>query len=166
MTWPTVQSTPQTFSVGTWFRTTTAGGRLIGFGDSATGASTTSNRQIYVNTAGQLVFGVRPRNVQTLTSAQVVTDGAWHHVAATFSTRTGLALYLDGRRVGTDSTVSSAQTSDGSATTRSDQGGRQRRPTRTSPDRCATPRSRGLSSPTTRCACTSKPGANARPAIP
>ena len=113
VTWPTAQSNPQNFSVETWFRTTTAGGRLIGFGDSATGASTTSDRQVYVNTAGQLVFGVRPRNVQTLTSAQVVTDGAWHHVAATFSTRTGLALYLDGRRVGTDSSVSSAQASDG-----------------------------------------------------
>ena len=113
VTYPTVQTNPQSFSVETWFRTTTAGGRLIGFGDSATGASTASDRQVYVNASGQLVFGVRPRNVQTLTSAQVVTDGTWHHVAATFSTRTGLALYLDGKRIGSDPSVSSAQAYDG-----------------------------------------------------
>jgi hypothetical protein len=113
VTHPVRQADPQTFSIETWFRTTTAGGRLIGFGDAATGASSASDRHLYVNSAGQVVFGVRPRNVQTLTSTRVVTDGAWHHAAGTFSARTGLTLYLDGRRVGSDTSVSSAQAYDG-----------------------------------------------------
>jgi len=113
VTHPTRQSNPQTFSIETWFRTTTPGGRLIGFGDTATGPSTASDRHLYISSEGRVVFGVRPRNVQTLTSPQRVADGAWHHVAGTFSPSTGLRLYVDGVRTGSDPTVSSAQASDG-----------------------------------------------------
>lgn len=113
VTYPTKQTNPQTFSMETWFRTSTPQGALFGFGDTATGPATTSDRLLYVADSGALFFGVRPQNVQTVRSPQAVTDGNWHHVAVTFSPRTGMTLYLDGSVVDADPTTSSAQRSDG-----------------------------------------------------
>jgi hypothetical protein len=105
-----VQNNPQTFSEEVWFKTTTAGGRLIGFGSASTGTSSTSDRHLYINTAGQLVFGIwtgsATRTVQTTTA---VTDGAWHQAVATFSASTGMALYLDGVAVAANASYTVVQ---------------------------------------------------------
>lgn len=91
---------PSTFSTEVWFKTTTRGGKLIGFGNSQTGSSSAYDRHTYVSTTGQLVFGTyNAGNYQTLTSPAVVSDGAWHHMVSTMSPTTGMSLYLDGVRV-------------------------------------------------------------------
>jgi len=90
---------PSTFSTELWFKTTVKGGKLIGFGNSASGSSSAYDRHTYVSTTGQLVFGTYNNGYQTLTSPANVADGAWHHVVSTMSPSTGMTLYVDGARV-------------------------------------------------------------------
>ncbi len=96
---PRAYANPTTFSEEVWFRTTVAGGLLIGFGSNQVATSGQHDRQIYVNTAGQLVFGAYNGTTQVVTSPRAVTDGAWHHVVATMSPTNGMRLYLDGTLV-------------------------------------------------------------------
>ncbi|CCG01723.1 PKD domain-containing protein [Blastococcus saxobsidens] len=103
---------PQTFTVEAWFRTTsTAGGKIIGFGSSATGNSGSYDRHVYMDTAGQLNFGVYPGARLVVTSPSAYNDGQWHHVAASLSPA-GMALHVDGVLVGsrTDTTSAAAYT--------------------------------------------------------
>lgn len=98
---------PQAFTVECWFKTTTkTGGKLIGFGNHQTGLSTTFDRHIYMLNDGHLVFGVYPGQVETIESANTYNDGRWHYVVATLSPAAGMALYADGRLVGTNPTTS------------------------------------------------------------
>ncbi|MET3511311.1 signal peptidase I [Plantibacter flavus] len=93
---------PTTFSVEAWFRTTAPQGKLIGFGNAQSGASSAHDRHVYVGSDGRLVFGTWDGSgPQTITTSRAVTDGAWHHVVATMSATDGMALYLDGELVGT-----------------------------------------------------------------
>ena len=99
---------PQTFSVEGWFKTTTnTGGKLIGFGNSATGMSSNYDRHIYMMNDGQLVFGVWNNATETIETPNIYNDGQWHYVVATYD-GTNLALYVDGELIGT-TTSSSAQ---------------------------------------------------------
>jgi hypothetical protein len=99
---------PQTFSIEGWFNTSTDdGGKLIGFGSSQTGSSSSFDRHIYMMNDGQLVFGIWNSQTETIETPNVYNDGAWHYVVATYGSG-NMALYVDGRLVGT-STSSSAQ---------------------------------------------------------
>ena len=91
-------SAPSTFSISAWFNTTTTvGGSIVGFGNSQTGTSGTYDRNLYMNSVGQLYFGnYSGTNVQTINSTSTFNDGNWHHVVGTFSSTTGLKLYVDG----------------------------------------------------------------------
>jgi PKD repeat protein len=107
------QGGPQTFSLEAWFNTTsTTGGKIIGFGNSNAGRSSTegNDRQIYMNNAGQLYFGVRPDMAARLTvnSSASFRDGQWHHVVGTLS-GDGLKLYVDGNLVASNAAVTKAQ---------------------------------------------------------
>ena len=95
-------------SVEAWIRTTsTQGGRILGFGNSATGtsANTTSDRELYLTNNGRVTFGVytRPegpgvsstRQRRTVESAAGLNNGQWHHVVGTLDS-TGMRLYVDG----------------------------------------------------------------------
>ncbi|KQO61493.1 signal peptidase I [Curtobacterium sp. Leaf261] len=92
---------PTTFTVEAWIRTSTAAGKVVGFGNSQTGTSSSYDRHLYVNSAGKIVFGVYNSGNITIASPAVVTDGAWHHVVGTMSS-SGMALYVDGVSVGTN----------------------------------------------------------------
>ncbi|SHF73640.1 PKD domain-containing protein [Geodermatophilus nigrescens] len=97
---------PQTFSLEAWFSTTTrAGGKIVGFGSSATGLSGNHDRAVYMDTAGRLNFGLWPGAQRVVTSSTAYNDGRWHHVVATVGA-TGMTLSVDGRQVGarTDTT--------------------------------------------------------------
>jgi hypothetical protein len=96
---PTAQQNPVTFSEEVWFRTSVAGGLLIGFGGSQVSVSGQHDRQVYLNTSGQLVFGSYSGGTQVVTSPKAYNDGAWHHVVATMSAATGMRLYVDGASV-------------------------------------------------------------------
>jgi hypothetical protein len=100
---------PQTFSEEIWFKTTVAGGRMIGFGSSSTGASGSYDRHLYVNTLGQLVFGTYSSTARTLDSTSLVNNGAWHQAVGTFSPTLGMSLYLDGALVASNATFNAVQ---------------------------------------------------------
>ncbi len=92
---------PSTYSVQTWFNTsTTSGGQLIGFGSSRSGNSATADRQVYMRNDGRLAFGVRG-GADTVVSTNAYNDGQWHHVAATQGD-TGMRLYVDGQLAGSN----------------------------------------------------------------
>jgi hypothetical protein len=96
-------SASQAFSVEGWFKTTTnTGGKLIGFGNGQTGMSSDYDRHVYMMNDGQLVFGVYNSGVFTIETPLAYNDGQWHYVVATFDSGTGMALYVDGRLVGTN----------------------------------------------------------------
>jgi hypothetical protein len=104
----TAADAPMTYSLEFWFNTTfTTGGKLIGFGNAQTGTSTSYDRQVYLNNVGKVVFGVWTGGAQAITSPAAYTNGAWHHVVATQDT-TGMALYIDGTLVGTNSVAVTA----------------------------------------------------------
>ena len=100
---------PNTFSTEAWFRTTsTAGGKITGFGDASTGLSKNYDRHVYMDGTGRVSFGLNPGSKKVLTSAGSYNDGEWHHVVATLGSG-GSALYLDGVLVGSNSSVTSGQ---------------------------------------------------------
>jgi hypothetical protein len=99
---------PSTFTVETWFKTTsTSGGKLIGFGDRQGGLDFSGNpavsgsydKQIYMTNDGHLVFGVYVNGTNTITSSNAYNDGQWHQVVGTQGPL-GMNLYLDGAKVG------------------------------------------------------------------
>ncbi|WP_210506416.1 LamG-like jellyroll fold domain-containing protein [Naasia sp. SYSU D00057] len=94
---------PQNYSLELWFTTTsTSGGKLIGFGNSADGVSSLYDRHVYLQNDGKLVFGAYPGSTQTIATPSAYNDGKWHHVVATQSTTAGMVLYVDGRQIGTN----------------------------------------------------------------
>lgn len=101
---------PANFSISVWFKTSSAGGMLVGFGDTQTGgASSTYDRHIYMTNAGQIYYGIYPGSVQTISTATSYADGNWHQVVATTSTTGGSFLYVDGAVVATDATMTTCQ---------------------------------------------------------
>ncbi|WP_062005517.1 MULTISPECIES: LamG-like jellyroll fold domain-containing protein [Arthrobacter] len=95
-------SNPTTYTLETWFKTdTTSGGKLIGFGNSATGLSSNYDRHIYMKNDGTLVFGTYTGQENIITSSSAYNDNTWHHMVATQSSA-GMVLYVDGSSVGTN----------------------------------------------------------------
>ncbi len=103
---------PQVFSIEAWFKAPAGTtGTLIGFGGNAQPSSTEAlrDRLVYLNSVGQLAFGVAPGGVKhTVTTTSTYTDNQWHHVAAVQSPF-GMFLYVDGALQGQDLTATSAQ---------------------------------------------------------
>ncbi|RBY94249.1 radical SAM protein [Blastococcus sp. TBT05-19] len=100
---------PHTFSVEAWFETrSTAGGRIVGFGDQRTGLSNNHDRMIFLDPSGRLHFGVYPGFGAELVTPTAYNDGQWHHVVATLGT-TGMQLFVDGRLVASRTDVVMAQ---------------------------------------------------------
>ncbi len=90
---------PTTYSLETWFNTTTTvGGKLVGFGDKQTFQSSNYDKQIYMGNNGRLVFGVNSGGIQTLTTTKAYNDGQWHQVVGTQGAD-GMNLYVDGVRI-------------------------------------------------------------------
>ena len=101
------------FTEAIWFKTTTTtGGRLIGWSTLQTGQSNTYDRHVYMANSGQIVFGVYPNGVKVVTSPLAYNDNKWHQAVATLSAA-GMALYLDGALVASDSTTIYGENSGG-----------------------------------------------------
>jgi PKD repeat protein len=113
------QAVRDDLTIETWFRTTsTSGGRLIGFGNSSSGNSSTNtnDRVVYVSNNGRVNFGVRTRpegtgytssrTNRTIQSPAAYNDGDWHHVVAVLASD-GMRLYVDGELVSTRTDVNS-----------------------------------------------------------
>lgn len=105
----TQEPSTDTFSVETWVRTTTTtGGKIVGFGDSAAGNSSSYDRHLYMDDGGRIWFGVYPGGVRTLNTTGSFNDGAWHHIVGTLGTG-GMSLFVDGKRVGLRTDTTNAQ---------------------------------------------------------
>ena len=106
---PADETAPDTFTVETWIKTTTtSGGKIIGFGNSATGNSSNYDRHVYMDNAGRIWFGVHPGGVRTVNSSAAFNDGQWHQVTASLGSN-GMVLYVDGKIVGSRTDVTSGQ---------------------------------------------------------
>ena len=89
---------PSAYSLEAWVRTNTSvGGRIIGFSNSQTGTSTTSDRLVYMRNDGRITFGARTSGgvITSITSSAAYNNNVYHHVVATRGS-TGMALYVDG----------------------------------------------------------------------
>ncbi|QWS32963.1 LamG domain-containing protein [Curtobacterium aetherium] len=110
---PTAYRNPTTFSEEVWFRTTVAGGLLIGFGSNQVTTSGQHDRQVYLDTSGRLVFGTYNNTTQVVTSPKAYNDGAWHHVVSTMSPTTGMRLYADGVLVASNASFTAPENATG-----------------------------------------------------
>jgi len=91
-------TSPTVFTISLWFNTTTAGGKLIGFGNSQTGASSSNDRHLYMNNSGMLYYGINSSGTYaTINTTASYNDGNWHHVIITQGgSGVGASLYVDG----------------------------------------------------------------------
>lgn len=105
---------PSTYSIETWFKTTsTTGGKLVGFGDQQGGLDFSGNpvlsgqydKNLYMTNDGRLVYGVWVGYADTLTSSNAYNDGQWHQAVATQGPA-GMTLYVDGAKVAHDGQTS------------------------------------------------------------
>jgi hypothetical protein len=95
----TAVTNPQVFTLELWFKTnSTAGGKLIGFGNARTGLSSQYDRHIYMTNGGWLVFGVWAGGPVILHTSTSFNNNAWHQVVATLS-GAGMRLYVDGKLI-------------------------------------------------------------------
>ena len=100
---------PDVFTLSAWVKTTTtAGGKIVGFGDAQTGTSSNYDRHLYLDNTGRVWFGVYNGTTSTLQSTNPINDGQWHQVVATLGPN-GMALYVDGQQVGSRSDVTNGQ---------------------------------------------------------
>ncbi|MFB4354656.1 PKD domain-containing protein [Microbacterium sp. LS_15] len=100
---------PQTFTAEAWFKTSsTSGGKIVGFGNAATGNSGSYDRHVYLDNSGRVTFGVYPGTTRTITTGTGFNDNQWHHVVASLSPA-GQVLYVDGVKIGERSDTTSAQ---------------------------------------------------------
>ncbi|HEY0237879.1 MAG TPA: LamG domain-containing protein, partial [Friedmanniella sp.] len=100
---------PTTISLEARFKTTSSSttGLIVGFGASATGASLSTDRVVYLATGGRVVFGMNNLLKTTIASTASYNDGTWHHVLATAGPD-GMRLYVDGAQVATSSATFTA----------------------------------------------------------
>ncbi|PRY49342.1 PKD domain-containing protein [Geodermatophilus tzadiensis] len=104
----TAVPSPDVFSVEAWFRTTsTRGGKIVGFGNAATGSSTAYDRHVFLDPMGRVYFGVHNGAAAEVRSDTAYNDGRWHHVVGSLSPR-GLEMYVDGVRIGIRGDVTTA----------------------------------------------------------
>ncbi len=96
-------------SVETWFRTTSASGKMIGFGNSGsvTGNSSTYDQSLYIS-SGKVSWSVYDSTTRTIQSPATYNNGSWHHAAATLGPD-GMNLYVDGSLVATRSSTTYAR---------------------------------------------------------
>ena len=104
-------ASPANYTISVWFKATAVGGKLIGLGNAATGASGSYDRHLYIDSTGKLVFGSYTTTTQTISSPASVVDSAWHLAVGTQSSATGggMTLYLDGVQVAQNTTFTGSQ---------------------------------------------------------
>lgn len=99
-----LQSSPSSYSIQGWFKTTSnQGGKIFGFENAQTGLGSNYDKQVYMTNSGALIFGVYTGGFQTVQTPASYNDGQWHQVVATQGPG-GMTLYVDGVNVGTNPT--------------------------------------------------------------
>lgn len=104
---------PDEVTTEAWVRTTTtAGGKIMGFGNVAAGVSRVTDRNLYMDDTGRIYFGVYNGAVRTVNSSASYNDGQWHHIASTLGPG-GMFLYIDGARAAFRTDVTTGRVFDG-----------------------------------------------------
>ena len=107
------QRVPDVFTAEAWVRPgSTTGGKIIGFGNVASGTSRVTDRNVYMDDAGRIYFGLWNGSVRSINSAPGFNDGQWHQVVATLSGG-GMFLYIDGARAAFRTDFTSGRVFDG-----------------------------------------------------
>lgn len=95
----TAATAPDTFTASAWFKTgTTAGGKIVGYGNIQAGTSSGYDRHIYMDATGRIWFGVYPGGIRTVNSSASYNDNNWHQVTASLGSK-GMTLWIDGVQV-------------------------------------------------------------------
>ncbi len=99
------RTNPTTYSTELWFKTsTTRGGKLVGFGNAASGTSSSYDRHVCLLNNGKLQFGAYDGAQQKVETSSAYNDGQWHYLVATQGAD-GMKLYVDSTLVGTNPAV-------------------------------------------------------------
>jgi len=100
----TAYTNPQDFTLLAWFKTTSATGSILGFSNdqSAPPSAGDYDRMLWIDPAGQVVWGVYNGSTHEATSTSSYADGTWHFVAASIGSG-GQKLFVDGVQVGSTS---------------------------------------------------------------
>jgi hypothetical protein len=96
---------PQTFSIGAWFKTSSASGKkIIGFENAQTGTGSFQfDRHAWIGSDGKLNFGIWTGSATIVTSPLTYNDNNWHYVVGTYGGEgTTMRLYVDGVSVATN----------------------------------------------------------------
>ncbi|QDY88907.1 PKD domain-containing protein [Arthrobacter sp. UKPF54-2] len=114
---PTLAARPNIFSTEAWIRTdSTAGGQIIGYGNSPADLSADLDRTVYMDPAGRIFFGVRPGGSAgtriAINSTATFNDNQWHHVVASLGAD-GMKLTIDGVTVANRAATTTAWPFDG-----------------------------------------------------
>jgi len=80
------------FSMSVWLKTSVAGS-IMGF-TGALPKNGAHDKELFIDTAGKVNFRLYPQG--TLRSNLTVSDGSWHHLAATYATDASMKIYADG----------------------------------------------------------------------
>jgi len=93
----TIDDPPEAFSIEAWFKTSSSnGGRIVNWGTRTTSNSSKHDRTLYLQSNGQIAFGVRPNNSRVaIACSGNRRNGQWHHAVATLS-KAGMKLYVNG----------------------------------------------------------------------
>ena len=96
----------QAFTISTWFKTTTASRKIVGFeGHNEGEKSEGYDKNLFIDETGKLVFATQ--NGRRITSTAAVTNNQWQHAVATYtytslrSINNVIKLYLNGDLIGT-----------------------------------------------------------------
>jgi len=107
VTTTTLYTNPQRFSIGAWFKTSSASGKkIIGFESTQTGTGSGSyDRKLYIGTDGKIYFGINDVSISTLKyaiSTLTYIDNNWYYVVGTYGNNgTTMELYVNGVSVAT-----------------------------------------------------------------
>jgi hypothetical protein len=102
---------PQSFTLSAWFNTTNAQpATLIAFRDQSVLPGVAGDRDLRLEASGAVSFYVYDNFGHSIASPPGFNDGKWHHAAATFSSTTGMRLYVDGNLVSQNPNVTFAYT--------------------------------------------------------
>ena len=94
----TSQTSPSSFTVAMWFKTTsTYGGGLFQFNEYQMTNASNHDRHVNIDDDGTLYFGVWSGSTDFIQTTESFNDGKWHHMAAVLSGGTAMSLYVDGK---------------------------------------------------------------------
>jgi hypothetical protein len=82
-------------TVCAWVKTLQAPASILGWAN-AIPVSGTHDKTLYINADRTASFYIWDGAAKSVTSTQVVADGAWHHIAGVYTTTQTMELYIDG----------------------------------------------------------------------